>query len=205
PEQGEGAAHPRHEMPLTMITSPPLHGVSSLSKSSQPPLVSPPAMGVCSAAAARVQCSLSDVLRQLQATQEVTYLVQLIGKLGQLDPGSPRVLEVCRQLLAHPDPRVRKAVLEELWFFDDIAVLTTDLARHLYDAEADVRVLAAERLGEIETAQAIEILIQNLTNRLPGVAEACQEALLLAVAERFDTPEQAYRWWAENHATWFED
>lgn len=149
--------------------------------------------------------SLEMLLPQIEATTDPELLVEQIGQLGKLDDGSPRVLELCRRLLQHADARVRAAVLEELWFFDDISSLTTNIAACLHDPNADVRALAAERLSEIETPAAVEMLIQNLTNSFADVQTACQEALLMAVAERFDTPEQAYQWWKENRDTWFDE
>lgn len=149
--------------------------------------------------------SLDMLLAQLEATTNAGLLVEQIGQLGKLDDGSPRVLELCRRLLEHADERVRTAVLEELWFFDDISSLTTNIAALLYDPSSEVRALAAERLGEIETPAAVEILIQNLTNVFPDVQAACQEALLMAVAERFDTPKQAYQWWEENRDDYFDE
>jgi len=145
------------------------------------------------------------LLAQIEATDNPDLLVEHIGQLGRLDDGSPAVLAVCGRLLYHPDARVRGAVLEELWFFDDIASLTTNIAALLHDPSSEVRALAAERLGEIETPAAIEILIQNLTNDLADVQAACQEALLMAVAERFDTPEQAYQWWEDNREDYFNE
>lgn len=149
--------------------------------------------------------SLEMLLPQIEATTDPALLVEQIGQLGRQDDGSPRVLALCERLLQHPDARVRAAVLEELWFFDDISSLTTNIAACLHDPDTTVRAQAAERLGEIETPVAVEMLIQNLTNSYPDVQTACQEALLMAVAERFDTPEQAYKWWKENRDTWFDE
>lgn len=149
--------------------------------------------------------ALSNILEELTVQQDVPRMVELIGELGRLDDGSPEVLALCARLMEHADPRVRVAVLEELWFFDDISTLTTNIIPHLRDPDSAVRALAAERLGEIESPLAIEVLIQNLTNDFADVCEACKEALLLALAERFDTPEQAYQWWRENRDTWFDE
>ncbi len=149
--------------------------------------------------------TLQTVLPQLQMDADPELLLGLIDQIGRLDDGSPAVLEACGRLLSHTDARVREAVLEELWFLDDISSLLPVLTRCLYDADPDVRALAVERIGEIEKPAAVEVLIQNLTNSVPDVPPACEEALLMAVSERLNGPEEWYQWWEENRETLFED
>ena len=143
----------------------------------------------------------SKLIRQLRS-QDKNVVIRAIDELGQQYRASEAVVqEFDRLLRENQGRRMREALLDAIYGFDNQGAFLPGLALCLNDPNADTREDAIDIIADIEKKAAVDVLIENLSNKYPDVRENARDALEMFTDKEFRTQAQWQAWWQRNRAT----
>ena len=136
-----------------------------------------------------------------EVKNDTNALIETVNMIGEVDTGSVAVLTAFCGLLRHPEPGVRQAVLDSAFGFDAREPMIGAIAACLNDPLEVVRSDAGDLIGDIEAKEAIDVLVQNLTNAYVDVRENSDSYLFFHTGETFSNATEWFSWWATNRTT----
>ena len=143
----------------------------------------------------------SQLVRQLRS-KDKNIVIKAIKKAGQQDKAPKSVVrEFDRLFRENQGRRMREALLDALYGFDNQGAFLPGLALCLNDPNADTREEAIDVIGDIEKKPAVDVLIRNLSNKYPDVRENARDALEILTDKEFKTQAEWQAWWRKNRAT----
>jgi len=140
------------------------------------------------------------LLAKLSST-DVNVVTDAIAQIDYCDTNTRAVRTAFIGLLSHTSLVVRVAALDVIAFFDVKEPFVPALATCLNDAHEDVRSAACDILFEVQTKEALDVFIVNLTNQYEDVRSTSEDNVEYHTTTSMPSAAAWRAWWSTNRAS----